>query len=91
MAGESITFDFLSQGADKLSSDFRKTGDNAALAAKGARLCADALKAAGGSAADGLRAGATLLEKAEHELHADSPRPRGAARAARRRGTRGKG
>ena len=67
MAGESITFDFLSRGADSLASDFRKTGDNAALAAKGARLCADALDKQR-KAAD-VSAGATIaLAKADKIL-----------------------
>src|SRR5207247_4951240 len=74
MAGESITFDFLSRGADSLAQDFRKTGDNAALAAKGARLCADALEKQRKAA--GVSAGATLalakaddiLKEAEHGL-----------------------
>ena len=37
----SITFDFLSRGADKLAGDFKKTGDNAAVAAKGAKVLQD--------------------------------------------------
>lgn len=74
MAGESITFDFLSKGADGLARDFKKTGDNAALAAKGARLCADALekqrKAADVSAGAtlALAKADTILADAEEEL-----------------------
>jgi hypothetical protein len=67
VAGESITFDFLSRGADSLAQDFRKTGDNATIAAKGARLCADALEKQR-KAAD-VSAGATIaLAKADRIL-----------------------
>ena len=44
MATQGVNFDFTSSGADRLAADFRKTGDNAVLAGKGARLCADALE-----------------------------------------------
>ena len=47
MASESIRFDFLSSGADKLASDFRRTGDNAAVAATGAKILQDAIKTLG--------------------------------------------
>jgi hypothetical protein len=74
MASQSVTYDFLSQGADRLASDFRKTGDTAALAARGVRLAADAMERqerAGKVAADGLakaeRASA-MLAVAEREL-----------------------
>jgi hypothetical protein len=44
MAGQqSITFSFLSVGADRLGGDLRKTGDNATLAAKGAKVLADTI------------------------------------------------
>jgi hypothetical protein len=43
MTSQSVSFDFLSRGASQLSSDFRRTGDSATLAAKGARLLADSL------------------------------------------------
>jgi hypothetical protein len=74
MAGQSVTFDFLSRGADSLAGDFRKTGDNAALAAKGARLLADSLererKAAAASvgATLALAKADSILEEAEHGL-----------------------
>jgi SLT domain-containing protein len=41
---ESIRFDFLSTGAEKLAGDFRKTGDSAALAARGAKVLTDVIK-----------------------------------------------
>ena len=74
MASQGVDFDFTSRGADKLASDFRKTGDNAAIASKGARLLADALEKQR-KAAD-VSAGATLalakaddiLKEAEHGL-----------------------
>lgn len=44
MASESIRFDFLSSGADKLARDFKNTGDNAAVAATGAKILQDAIK-----------------------------------------------
>jgi hypothetical protein len=74
MAGESITFDFVGRGAGQLASDFKKTGDNAVLAAKGARLCADALdkqkKAADVSAGASLALARAddILKEAEHGL-----------------------
>lgn len=40
---EAIVFDFVGRGADRLAGDFRKTGDSAALAARGARVMADSL------------------------------------------------
>jgi hypothetical protein len=74
VASQGVDFDFTSRGADKLAADFRKTGDNAALASKGARLCADSLEKQR-KAAD-VSAGATLalakaddiLKEAEHGL-----------------------
>ena len=74
MAGESITFDFVGRGADTLQRDFKGVGDNAALAAKGARLCADALdkqrKAAATSvdATLALSRAEDILKEAEHGL-----------------------
>lgn len=71
---ESIQFDFLSTGADRLARDFTKTGDTATLAAKGARLCADALdkqkRAADASAGASLALARAdkILEEAEHGL-----------------------
>ena len=47
MAGQSITFDFLTTGASRTASDFRKTGDNAALAAKGAKVLSNAIEKLG--------------------------------------------
>ncbi len=43
MAGQAITFQFLTVGADRTASDFRRTGDNAALAAKGAKVLSDTI------------------------------------------------
>src|SRR6266702_1036351 len=47
MAGQSITFDFLTTGADRTASGFRKVGDNTVLAAKGARILADTIEKLG--------------------------------------------
>src|SRR6266568_4857863 len=47
MAGQSITFDFLTTGADRTASGFRKVGDNTALAARGAKVLADAIEKLG--------------------------------------------
>jgi hypothetical protein len=47
MASESIRFDFLSSGADKLAGDFRRTGDNAAAAARGAKVLQEVIKTLG--------------------------------------------
>ena len=47
MAGQSITFDFLTRGADSTASGFRKVGDNTVLAAKGAKVLADAIEKLG--------------------------------------------
>ena len=74
MASQSVNFDFTSRGADKLASDFRKTGDTAVLAAKGARLCADELRQEGVAskvASDALakvRLELARAEAAEHTL-----------------------
>src|SRR6266567_3483838 len=43
----SITFDFLSVGAGRVAGDLRRTGDNAALAAKGAKVLSDAIEKLG--------------------------------------------
>jgi cell wall-associated NlpC family hydrolase len=43
MAGQNITFDFLTRGADSTASGFRKVGDNAALASRGAKVLADVI------------------------------------------------
>jgi len=40
---ESITYDFISRGADRLAGDFRKTGDSAAAAARGAKVLQDVI------------------------------------------------
>ena len=75
MASEGIRYDFTSTGADRLARDFVKTGDSAKLAARGARLCADALRleeSAGKAAADGLRKAervSAMLAVTERELH----------------------
>jgi hypothetical protein len=67
VAGQSVTFDFTSKGASQLAGDFRKTGDTAALAAKGARLLADALEKQ--RKASDVSAGVTLtLAKTEKIL-----------------------
>ena len=78
MAGESITFDFIGRGADALAQNFKKTGDNASLAARGAQLCADSLdkerKAADASAGASLALAKAdkILADAEKELAADA-------------------
>jgi SLT domain-containing protein len=38
VAGQSITFDFISRGGPALAADFKRTGDNAAAAARGAKV-----------------------------------------------------
>ena len=47
MAGQSITFDFLTTGAEKTADGFRKVGDNTVLAAKGAKVLADTIEGLG--------------------------------------------
>jgi hypothetical protein len=70
----SLVFDFASRGADKIASDFTKTGSTAGLASKNVRLCSDALQAqerAGKAAASGLQTAervSALLAVTEHEL-----------------------
>ena len=43
----SITFDFISRGGPALAADFKRTGDNAAAAARGARVLQDVIKTLG--------------------------------------------
>jgi hypothetical protein len=67
VADQKVNFDFTSTGADALARDFRKTADNATLAGKGARLCADAIEKQRKAAATSV--GATLaLAKADDIL-----------------------
>ena len=47
MASESIRFDFLTTGADRMAKDFKTTGDNAAAAARGAKVLQDVIKTLG--------------------------------------------
>jgi transglycosylase-like protein with SLT domain len=47
VAGQSITFDFISRGAPALAGDFKRTGDNAAAAARGAKVLQDVIKSLG--------------------------------------------
>jgi hypothetical protein len=74
VTGQSVTFDFTSRGAPELAGDFRKTGDSAALAAKGARLLSDALEKqrkasdVSAGAAIALAKADKILDDAEHVL-----------------------
>lgn len=74
MAGESITFEFLSTGAPELGRQFKSVADNSVLAARGARLLSDSLRAEQKSADASARASLSLaradaiLEEAEHGL-----------------------
>jgi hypothetical protein len=43
MAGQSITFDFISRGGPALAADFKRAGDNAAAAARGAKVLQTAI------------------------------------------------
>ena len=43
MAGQSITFDFISRGGPALARDFKNAGDNAAAAARGAKVLQDTI------------------------------------------------
>ena len=43
MAGQSITFDFISRGGPELARQFKNTGDNAAAAARGAKVLQDTI------------------------------------------------
>src|SRR6266568_5671974 len=47
MAGQSITFDFLTTGVDRTASGFKKVGDNTVLAARGAKVLADTIEKLG--------------------------------------------
>jgi hypothetical protein len=67
---ESVEFDFLSHGAGQLAGDFKRTGDSAVLAAKGARLLADSLDRQR-RAAD-ASAGATLASAKADKILADA-------------------
>jgi hypothetical protein len=63
VAGQNITFDFLTRGADSTAAGFRKVGDNTVLAAKGARVLADAIEKLG-SKEDRTAAESKLLASA---------------------------
>src|SRR6266702_3121788 len=63
MAGQSITFDFLTTGADRTASGFRKLGDNTVLAARGARVLSDAIEKLG-KKEDRTAAESAILAKA---------------------------
>ena len=63
MAGQSITFDFLTTGADRTASGFRKVGDNTVLAARGAKVLANAIETLG-KKEDRTAAESALLAKA---------------------------
>jgi hypothetical protein len=43
VAGQSITFDFLTTGVDRTSGGFRKVADNTVLAARGAKVLSDVI------------------------------------------------
>ena len=47
MAGQSITFDFLTTGADRTAGGFRKVADNTVLAARGAKVLSNAIETLG--------------------------------------------
>ena len=47
MAGQSITFDFLTTGSDRTASGFRKVADNTVLAAKGAKVLSNVIETLG--------------------------------------------
>ncbi len=47
MAGQSITFDFLTRGADSTAGGFRKVADNTVLAARGAKVLSNAIETLG--------------------------------------------
>ncbi len=47
MAGQSITFDFLSRGAASLSRDFRSIGDDSALSSRGVKVLQDVIEKLG--------------------------------------------
>ena len=66
MAGQSITFDFLTTGADRTASGFKKVGDNTLLAAKGAKVLQDTFDKLG-SKENRTAAESQLLAKALRE------------------------
>jgi hypothetical protein len=47
VAGQSITFDFLTTGVDRTAGGMRKVGDNAALAARGAKVLSNVIETLG--------------------------------------------
>jgi cell wall-associated NlpC family hydrolase len=47
VAGQSVTFDFLTRGADTTAAGFRKVADNTVLAARGAKVLSDAIERLG--------------------------------------------
>jgi Transglycosylase SLT domain len=47
VAGQSITFDFLSRGAASLSRDFRSIGDDSALGSRGVKILSDVIERLG--------------------------------------------
>ena len=66
MAGQSITFDFLTTGSDRTAAGFRKVGDNTVLAARGARILADVIEKLG-KKEDRTTAESGILAKALRE------------------------
>jgi phage-related protein len=63
VAGQSITFDFLSRGAASLSRDFRSIGDDSALSSRGVKVLQDTIERLG-SKADRTAAESKLLASA---------------------------
>jgi hypothetical protein len=47
MAGQSVVFDFLTRGVDSTAGGFRKVADNTVLAARGAKVLANAIETLG--------------------------------------------
>jgi hypothetical protein len=47
MAGQNVTFDFLTRGVDSTAGGFRKVADNTVLAARGAKVLSDAIEKLG--------------------------------------------
>ena len=66
MAGQSITFDFLSRGAATLSRDFRSVGDDSALASRGVKILSDVIERLGAKA-DRTAAESKILARALRE------------------------
>ena len=60
MAGQSITFDFLTTGADRTASGFRKVADNTVLAAKGAKVLSNVIETLGDKEGRTAKESATL-------------------------------